>query len=97
VIGDWDEWEKIQVVQLKDGTIIGELPTEKGIKVLHENVDFFWNLKSIEAELEHKCQSCKKNEADDFHPCPFSEEIHEDYETLCNCCDSCATECARNI
>lgn len=31
------------------------------------------------------------------HTCPFAEEIGEDFETLCDCCDYCTTECAMDI
>ena len=31
------------------------------------------------------------------HPCPFKQEIHEDNETLCNCCKECQHECAQDI
>ena len=32
-----------------------------------------------------------------LHGCPFSEEIHDDYDRLCNCCDACSHECAQDI
>ncbi len=31
------------------------------------------------------------------HPCPYSEEIHGDSETLCTCCDDCQYQCAMAI
>ena len=33
----------------------------------------------------------------ELHSCPFSEEIHEDYEPHCQCCPDCEHECARDI
>jgi hypothetical protein len=32
-----------------------------------------------------------------LHTCPFAEEINNDSESLCNCCDDCTHECAQNI
>ena len=41
---------------------------------------------------------CKgKGIAEDDHTCPYSEEINNDRESLCNCCDVCAGECAMDI
>ena len=33
----------------------------------------------------------------DEHTCPYSEEIGNDFTTLCNCCDQCAGQCADDI
>lgn len=35
--------------------------------------------------------------AEEAHPCPFAEEINDDSETLCSCCDDCANDCAMDI
>lgn len=43
-----------------------------------------------------KCDRCG-GPGEDPHPCPFAEEIHEDSETQCNCCESCTEECAMDI
>jgi len=43
------------------------------------------------------CGSCGKRPATDPHPCPFQEEINNNSETLCDCCDECAHECAMDI
>ena len=43
-----------------------------------------------------ECQSCK-NEGVEDHGCPFSEEIRDDYDTMCNCCSECQYECAQDI
>ena len=42
-----------------------------------------------------KCK-CGKDGLEN-HSCPFSEEIHDDSETMCNCCDDCRHECAMDI
>lgn len=48
-----------------------------------------------------KCQSShckgKKNLAEAPHPCPYSEEIHDDSTTLCTCCKDCQRECAYDV
>lgn len=40
-------------------------------------------------------EKCTCNECEhETHPCPFQEEINEDSETLCDCCDYCIGECS---
>jgi hypothetical protein len=48
-------------------------------------------------EHEGKCDRCKTYEAEELHPCPFSEEINDDSETLCNCCRECYGDCCMDI
>lgn len=31
------------------------------------------------------------------HTCPYKEEINDDSETLCTCCDECAHQCRMDI
>ena len=31
------------------------------------------------------------------HTCPFKEEINDDYESLCNCCEYCTQNCRWEI
>lgn len=31
------------------------------------------------------------------HPCPFKQEIHDDRDTLCECCENCTHECAMDV
>lgn len=38
-----------------------------------------------------------ENEAAELHPCPFREEIYDDDEFTCRCCDDCTHECAMDI
>ena len=37
------------------------------------------------------------NVGDNLHPCPFSSEIYDDNETLCNCCSACSDECSMDV
>lgn len=43
------------------------------------------------------CAHCGKNEAGELQSCPYSEEICESEEELCNCCKECYQECLNNI
>lgn len=31
------------------------------------------------------------------HVCPFKQDINDDSESLCNCCEECTHECAMDI
>ena len=31
------------------------------------------------------------------HTCPYAEEIDDDYESTCTCCDDCVHECMMDI
>lgn len=43
-----------------------------------------------------KCQRCK-DEGKELHSCPYKEEINGDYNSKCNCCESCRQECLYDI
>lgn len=43
-----------------------------------------------------QCERCS-NTATELHTCPYSEEIHSDSTSLCNCCEHCTGECAADI
>ncbi len=43
------------------------------------------------------CSRCKKNPAAEIHACPFQEEINDDHEEACDCCDECTQECLWDI
>lgn len=43
------------------------------------------------------CSRCTANHESEPHTCPFAEEIGNDSETLCDCCDDCTNECAMDI
>lgn len=49
---------------------------------------------NIDLEL---CCNCDKNDALEDHECPFKVEIHDDEDTLCNCCEECMYECAMDV
>ena len=43
------------------------------------------------------CERCGENDACEPHICPYAEDIHGDYETLCTCCEKCERECCMDI
>jgi len=59
-----------------------------------ENTTIFSN--NMLTEIQ-KCSRCNNSAANNKHICPYAEEINNDSETLCNCCDSCTHECCMDI
>ncbi len=53
----------------------------------------------METEIdENLCQSCKKNQGtSELHPCPYAEDVHNDFSAMCNCCDECIQQCSDDI
>ena len=48
--------------------------------------------------LVKQIPNCKCGElGEENHPCPFAQDIHDDSETLCNCCENCNYECCMDI
>lgn len=47
--------------------------------------------------VEELCRHCEKNHAAPKHTCPFTEEIHNDFDTLCTCCSDCEHEYVMDI
>jgi hypothetical protein len=43
------------------------------------------------------CDRCQQGEAQSPHTCPYAEEIADDRETLCTCCQECETQCCQDI
>ena len=33
----------------------------------------------------------------DEHTCPYAEEINDDHESLCRCCEDCEQDCGDDI
>ena len=42
-------------------------------------------------------EGCTCSNGYDDHTCPFSEEIHNDSDSLCNCCPECEYQCGQDI
>ena len=47
----------------------------------------------------HKDGMCKCgiNPATTPHPCPYQEEINQDYTAMCTCCSDCEGQCLGDI
>jgi len=43
------------------------------------------------------CQNCQVKPSTDEHTCPYKEDINDDKESLCNCCEDCEHNCAMDI
>lgn len=56
-----------------------------------------WDGKEVLLVEVPKCSRCNKNEAQEEHACPYAEEINDDAESLCECCDECRHECCMDI
>jgi hypothetical protein len=40
------------------------------------------------------CDKCHNNPPESNHSCPYKGDIYGDYDTQCNCCNSCYIDCA---
>lgn len=36
-------------------------------------------------------------ESIELHPCPYQEDINENFEDYCNCCEECVYQCVQDI
>ena len=52
-------------------------------------------VEALNSTAEKGCKDCLL--VTDEHTCPFAEEIHDDSETLCSCCEDCTNQCAWDI
>ena len=47
------------------------------------------------------CPKCRKNEAQELHPCPFGTDLNgdnpKDETKWCNCCEQCEKQCLADI
>ena len=45
-----------------------------------------------------KCQRTRCTaKGEPLHGCPYQEDVNDNYEFRCNCCDECRHECAMDI
>lgn len=44
-----------------------------------------------------KCPHCDNLASSEFHKCPYKEDVNNDSESECNCCEKCTHECAMDI
>ena len=50
-----------------------------------------------ENEAFNICCKCRTIDSTEEHTCPYKTEIHDDFETMCNCCTDCTRECADDV
>ena len=53
----------------------------------------------VEAIGDDKLQACDcgPHRHREPHGCPYREDVNNDFETLCTCCELCTEECASDI
>jgi len=52
--------------------------------------------KEIEMEDEKIKCDCGKD-GKESHTCPYAEDVNNDSDSLCNCCEGCEHECCMDI
>lgn len=50
----------------------------------------------MEEQNKDQCR-CGEMSSEDEHLCPYKEDVNNDSETLCSCCDYCTQQCAMDI
>lgn len=43
------------------------------------------------------CKCGNNNKTRYPHPCPYSEDIHDNHEPMCHCCSECMHQCSMDI
>jgi hypothetical protein len=63
--------------------------------------EHYSHAEAIQAMLKREKQMSDKcncgNEQDDEHTCPFAEDVGNDSESLCRCCEECTYQCAMDV
>jgi hypothetical protein len=49
----------------------------------------------VEDRCEGRCEG--KNAALELHPCPYAEDVCDDHDSLCNCCEDCMEDCSMDV
>ncbi len=67
-------------------------------------IGVFETVKEADAKGDYVAEACGKgycsaspNPQTAPHTCPYLSDVHEDRETLCNCCEFCQACCADEI
>ena len=61
-----------------------------------EDEQFYIGINELRS-VDILCPKCHKNAANEKHTCPYSEDINDDHESLCSCCDECRQDCLEEI
>lgn len=75
----------------------------KGYRIITDNCPYHctdriaetWEDRRFGLNKENKCDCGKEGEPE--HTCPYREDVHGDYTTVCNCCVDCQNECCADI
>lgn len=70
-------------------------PLSKKEIQIYEHLKQFANQWSIKIMAEERC-TCSEEYIKE-HTCPYQEDINNDSESTCNCCDYCTYQCAMDI
>ena len=46
---------------------------------------------------DSSCPKCNVGTAIEDHTCPCAEDMNDDHESLCDCCEDCIGDCANDI
>lgn len=62
-------------------------------------VNIFTDAGFLEVAISGLCEKCFDSyfENDDPHTCPYKEDIHGDFESMCNCTSEEMQECFNDI
>jgi hypothetical protein len=83
------EWEVYY-----NGVLLGRTNTEGRHQLIQEKVEPPIAMPSIEFKLVLKQAGVEDS---NLHTCPYAEEIHGDYETLCDCDEESTRQCAMDV
>jgi hypothetical protein len=50
-----------------------------------------------QAIKELESQQAQQKQVNELHTCPYREEIHGDYESLCDCDEASTYQCAQDV
>jgi hypothetical protein len=83
------EWEVYY-----NGVLLGRTNTEGRHQLVKEKVEHPVGIPEIEFKLVLKQSGVEDS---NLHTCPYAEEIHGDYETLCDCDEERTRQCAMDV
>jgi hypothetical protein len=47
--------------------------------------------------MKNKCKCGNNDETEEYHTCPYAEDVGGDSDAICKCCGDCEYECAQDI
>ncbi len=73
---------------------------ENNITIIMDGIKSFRKQVSVEPVVilqKVKCKCGKEFDELPLHTCPYQEDVNNDSEFTCNCCDECRQECRDDI